>query len=366
MKHKWLENFNWPLCGVMLCLILIGLMNLYSAVSLWGEESRIFLFWHQVGWFCIGFVALFLFYIFDYRLWDKLGFYFYGGAVLLLIAVLIFGKNISGHQSWLAIGPLTLQPSEFAKLGLVIALSKFFADNPTLWGFGFMELLKPLALTLFPFTLVLLQKDLGSSLFFLLLFMSLVFVAKIRRKTLLIFIVLFVVGGGVAYQYGLKPYQKERLRVFLNPESDPKRSGYHLIQSKIAVGSGKFLGKGYLNGEINKLRYLPDKHTDFIFPVLAEEWGFLGSVTVMFLFGGLLTMGTVIAMKAREPFGSFLATGLTALLFWHLVINLCGVLGLMPLTGVPLPFFSYGGSSTLTFMIAMGLLLNIHLRRFLF
>lgn len=366
MKHKWLANFNGPLFGVMAGLILIGLVNLYSAVSLWGEESRIPLFWNQVTWFGIGFVAFFLFYAVDYRFVDKFGYYFYGATLLLLVSVLLFGKNISGHRSWLMLGPLTFQPSEFAKLGLIIALGKFFADNPTPWGFGFRELLKPLLLMILPFVLVLMEKDLGSSLFFPLLFMSIVFVAKIRRKTLLVFLALVVVGGGVAYQYALKPYQQERLKVFLNPESDPRRSGYHLIQSKIAVGSGKVLGKGYLNGEINKLRYLPDKHTDFIFPVLAEEWGFLGCSVVLLLFAVLLTMGTVIAAKAREPFGAFLATGLVALLFWHLVINTGGVLGLIPLTGVPLPFFSYGGSSTLTFMIAMGLLFNVHLRRFLF
>lgn len=366
MKPKILGNFNWGLCWGTLVMITIGLVNLYSAVRVWGEGDMEFLFWNQVLWLVIGLILMSFFILFDYRLWEKLAIFFYGFSILLLVLVLFVGREISGHTSWFSVGGISLQPSEFAKIGLILMLARFFNNSPRPLGYGFFSLLQPIGWTLLPFALVLLQKDLGSSLFFPLIFVTVLFVAKIKKSTVAIFLCLMAVGGSLAYQYALKPYQKERLKIFLNPESDPRRSGYHLIQSKIAVGSGRFLGKGYLKGRINKLKYLPDKHTDFIFPVLAEEWGFLGSILTLGLFAYLLWEGIGIAIKAREPLGAFIATGVTALLFWHFIINLGGVLGVLPLTGVPLPFFSYGGSSTMGFLLGVGLLFNIHMRRFMF
>lgn len=366
MRKKHFENFPWPLWWGFVFLLVVGIANLYSALSVWGEGAKLNLFWNQVLWFGVGLFALLFFVSMDYRLWEKLGAFFYGFTLAILLLVLAVGKDVSGHRSWFQLGPVSLQPSEFAKLGLIFILAKFFSENLTPSGFTFRGLLKPLVFTLAPFVLVLLQKDLGTSLFYPLLFMTFVFVARIRKQAMALFLCLVALGGGLAYQYGLKPYQKTRLSIFLHPEKDPKRSGYHLMQSKIAVGSGKMLGKGYLKGEINKLKYLPDKHTDFIFPVMAEEWGFLGSLVTLALFAFLLWQGLTIASRAREPFGSFLALGVVAMFFWHLVINLGGVLGMIPLTGVPLPFMSYGGSSTLAFLIGVGLLFNVHIRRFMF
>lgn len=366
MKKKAFENFPWNLWWVTLGLAAVGLVNLYSAVSLWGEESRLNLFWNQMIWFALGFALLFIMMSIDYRLWDKLGHYFFGICLAFLVLVLVLGKVVSGHQSWLALGPLQFQPSELAKLGLIFVTAKYFSDNPLPWGYSLRALWQPLGFALLLFVLVISQKDLGTALFYPLIFVAMAFTAKVQRKTALVFLVLVVAGGYFGYQHVLRPYQKERIRIFLNPEADPKKSGYHLIQSKIAVGSGKIFGKGYMKGRINKLRYLPDKHTDFIFPVLAEEWGLVGSSVVLGLFGALLWMGMGIARRAREPFGAYLACGVTSLFFWHFAINLGGVLGMIPLTGVPLPFFSYGGSSTLTFLMGIGLLLNIHMRRFMF
>ena len=366
MKKKNFENFNWTLWWVVLSLATVGLVNLYSALSLWGEGHRLDLYWQQVVWFVIGFFLLFLMMTMDYHLWEKLAAYFYGFTIFLLVLVLVMGKTISGHKSWLYLGPIHFQPSELTKLSLIIMLAKYFSDNPSPWGYGFRHLLKPLSLALIPFVLVLLEKDLGSSLFFPLLFATIALVARIQTKTIALFLCLVSLGGMLGYRYVLKPYQKERIQIFLNPESDPKRSGYHLMQSKIAVGSGQFFGKGYLKGKINKLRYLPDKHTDFIFPVLAEEWGFLGSATVLVLFGFLLWQGMRIAQRAREPFGAYIACGVTGIFFCHFAINLGGVLGMIPLTGVPLPFFSYGGTATMSFLMGIGLLMNIHMRRFMF
>lgn len=366
MKKRPFENFHWPLWWVTLALVSFGLVNLYSAVSLWGEESRLNLFWNQMIWFGLGFVFLFLMMSLDYRLWNKLGGPLYGFCLFLLVAVLFLGKSVSGHKSWVAVGPFQFQPSEFAKLALVFVTAKYFSDNPLPWGYSLKTLWQPLGFAAVLFVLVILQKDLGTSLFYPLIFLAMAFTARVQKKTALVFLLLVVVGGYFGYQHLLRPYQKERIRIFLNPEADPKKSGYHLIQSKIAVGSGRIFGKGYMKGRINKLRYLPDKHTDFIFPVLAEEWGLIGSAAVLGLFGALLWMGMGIARRAREPFGAYIACGVASLFFWHFAINLGGVLGMIPLTGVPLPFLSYGGSSTLTFLMGIGLLLNVHMRRFMF
>jgi rod shape determining protein RodA len=225
---------------------------------------------------------------------------------------------------------------------------------------------KPAMLMLIPFVLIVLQGDMGSSLFLILIFFSVAMFAKIRWGTLILLVVVGIIAAGTIYQFGLKEYQRSRIFQFVHPETDIRGSGYHLMQSKIAVGSGKIFGKGYLKGNINKLRYLPERHTDFIFPVFAEEWGFLGSIVILCLFGALLLMGVEIASKARERFGIFLAIGIVAMLFWQVVINLGGVLGLMPLTGVTLPLMSYGGSSVIAVLIAIGLLQNISRRRFMF
>lgn len=366
MKRKILENFNWSLWSAIFALVGIGLVNLYSALNVWGEGGMVHLFWHQLIWIGIGLLILVVFVSMDYRFWYKLCWFFYGLSILLLVLVILVGKDVSGNKSWLELGGFSMQPSEFAKLGLVFVLAKYFSDNPQPMGYGFKELLKPLGLTLVPMLLVLLEKDLGGTLFYPLIFATLAYVARLRKKAVILFFCIISVVGVAAYQYGLKPYQKERIRVFLNPEADARKGGYHLVQSKIAVGSGQIFGKGYLKGQINKLRYLPDRHTDFIFPVLAEEWGLVGSLLTLGLYAFILWSGIGIAIRAREPFGSFLATGVVAILFWHLVINVCGVLGMIPLTGVPLPFLSYGGSSTVAFLIGIGLLLNIHMRRFMF
>ena len=318
MKNKIFENFHWPLFWVVVGLSSFGLINLYSALYIWGEGVLLGTFSNQCAAFFVGFLLMIFLALVDYRLWERFALHIYGTCILLLAIVLLWGKTVSGHTSWLALGPIHLQPSEFAKLGLIFVLAKYFSDRATIWGFSLRPLIKPIVLAFLPLALVLLQKDLGSSLFFPLLFLTVALVARIQRKTLFVFLCLLITAGGLTYNFGLKEYQKERIRIFVNPESDPKKSGYHLIQSKIAVGSGKIFGKGYLKGKINKLRYLPDKHTDFVFCVLAEEWGFLGSSLCLGLFGSLIWFGLKIGAKARDTFGCYLAVGIAALFFWHI------------------------------------------------
>lgn len=366
MQNKLTENFNWQLLVVIFSLIAIGLVNLYSAVYFWGEGGSLSIFWSQLIWTVVGLVLMLVVALLDYRMFHRIAPILYIIACILLLLALLFGKTVKGTQGWLQIGPFSLQPTEFAKLGFILMIAKYFSDNPNPDGYSLIELWKPILYMLLPFSLVLLQGDMGSSLFFILIFVSMSMFAKIERKTLIFCLVLGVTASVAVYSFGLKEYQRNRIFNFMHPESDVKGSGYHLVQSKIAVGSGKLFGNGYLKGNINKLRYLPERHTDFIFPVFAEEWGFLGSIILLGLYTALLMMGIEIGSKSRDRFGAFVAIGVTSLLFWQMAINLGGVLGLIPLTGVTLPLLSYGGSSMIAMLTSLGLFFSIHVRRFMF
>lgn len=359
-------HFHWPLAWATIALAVVGLLNLYSATYDLTNGATSPLFLSQLVWFAIGLTLGVITLFVDYRILIRLAYPLYGLSIILLVLVLFFGKEVAGNRNWLMIGPFTMQPSEFAKIAFIIVLAKYLADHPTSRGFGAKGLLGPLALLLPPLLLILLGKDIGSSLFLLLTFGSLVMFAGIRMRILLICLLLGAVAAVGMYQKVLSGHQKARIQAFLHPDEDPKGMGYHLLQSKIAVGSGQVFGKGYLKGMHNKLLYLPEKHTDFIFPVLAEEWGFLGSIIVFGLYLAILFFGIQLASKAKEAFGVFLALGVTALFFWQVVINIGGVLGLMPLTGVTLPLLSYGGSSLVTILVGIALLLNISMRRFMF
>jgi rod shape determining protein RodA len=360
------SHFHWPLLWVTLALSAVGLLNLYSAAYDITDGGVSPLFVSQLVWFAVGITLGVISLLIDYRILLRLAYPIYIVSILLLALVPFFGKEVAGNRNWLVIGPFTMQPSEFAKIAFIVALARYLADHPTSRGYGVAGLLRPLALLLPPLLLILAGKDIGSSLFLILTFASLVMFAGIRMKVLLLCVVIGVVGSVGVYKKMLSGHQKGRIEAFLHPDEDPKGRGYHLLQSKVSVGSGRIFGKGYLKGMHNKLLYLPEKHTDFIFPVLAEEWGFVGSMVVLSLYLAILVFGIQLASKAKESFGVFLALGVTALFFWQIAINIGGVLGLMPLTGVTLPLLSYGGSSLVTILIGISLLLNISMRRFMF
>jgi rod shape determining protein RodA len=366
LAKKFSEGFHWSMAAVAGAILVIGLINLYSAVYFWGEGGATSLFWSQLVWTLIGLVLMMAVVVSDYRVFYRAAIPAYVVVIALLILSLVLGEAVRGTHGWLKLGPFSLQPAELAKIVYILVAARFFADHPNPDGYSFVDLWRPALAMLIPFVLIVLQGDLGSSLFLLLIFVSMSLFAKVRRRTLIIATIICVVAAGGFYMFGLKDYQKERIFTFFHPEADIKGSGYHLVQSKIAVGSGKILGKGYLKGNINKLRYLPERHTDFIFPVFAEEWGFLGSIIVLALYSALLAMGIDVGARARDRFGAFVAIGVVSLLFWQIAINLGGVLGLMPLTGVTLPLMSYGGSSMVAILISVGLLFSIHLRRFRF
>lgn len=366
VQKRVFGHFPWGSFGLLMLWVALGLANLYSATYKVDGAGLPPLFKSQLIWLSIGLLFLFFMTRFDYHWLEHLAYPIYFLSILLLLLVFVFGKSVAGQQNWVSIAGFSFQPSEIAKLALILALAKYFSSQPQEKRYGFRDLVVPLALVLPPLALVVLQKDLGGSIFFVLLFASMSYFLKIRLRVFVVSALAISLAGLFGYHFVLKPYQKDRVKTFLNPESDPKGKGYHLVQSKIAVGSGGWLGRGFLQGNVNKLKFLPERHTDFIFPVLAEEWGFAGSFALMLVMSLFLLVGLDSASQCKDLFGALLALGVVALLFWNIVINLGGVLGLMPLTGVPLPFMSYGGSSLVTMFAAVGILLNVRMRRFVF
>ncbi len=310
-------------------------------------------------------VCAFVFAIsFDYRELHSLNYPFYVLIIFLLVIAFFVGDEAGGSQRWINLGFFRLQPSEPAKLMLVIALASFYSRKEVADGYSIRQLLVPVGLTAIPFVLILLQPDLGTSLMFGIIFVSMTVFVKLRMSTYVIMGSLALGLGGFAWEQLLKPYQKQRIQTFLNPEKDPMGHGYQIVQSKIAVGSGGTFGKGYMEGTQGHLHFLPERHTDFAFAVWGEEWGFAGSLIFLGIYFMLLLWGIYVAMHAKDRFGVLLAFGVVTLIFWQAIINLLMILGFLPVVGIPLPLVSYGGSSLLTTMFALGILMNVRMRRF--
>lgn len=362
--RRLLQYFDWGLLGLAILIGCLGLLVLYSAVTAETPEPQKVIFFKQLVWFASALVALVISFTFNYKMLDRYGHLIYLGCILLLIWVLLFGKYVGGSRRWVFLGPVSIQPSELVKIAVIIMLARYFSKDANTRGFTLRELIRPFILALIPFLLIVKQPDLGTAGLIFLIAGSITIFVKIERRS---FIYLVVSCAAVVplVWFFLKEYQKRRILVFLDPDRDPLGAGYHIIQSKIAIGSGMLSGKGFLKGTQNALSFLPEEHTDFIFSVLAEEWGFIGSVIVILLFLMLILWGLNVAQGCREPFGTILAVGITSMFFWQVIINISMTMGLMPVVGVPLPFISYGGSSVLTTAIGIGLLMNVSMRRFL-
>jgi len=360
--RRLVEYFDWILLGITFLLCCIGLMTLYSAAAAGTMQKTLYM--KQSIWFCAGLMLMVCSFLFNYRSLEGWSVAIYGGCILLLVCVLIFGKYIGGSRRWLTFSGISIQPSEMVKIALIVVLSKHYSRFSKEQGFTIRDLFKPFMLVAIPFFLVARQPDLGTAMLLLLIAVSMTVFVKIEKR-LFVYLVSFCTITVPLVWFFLKDYQKERILTFLNPDRDPLGSGYHIIQSKIAIGSGMLSGKGFLKGTQNVFSFLPEQHTDFIFSVFAEEWGFLGSVFLIFMFLMLIVWGLKIANGCRDSFGTILAVGLTAMLFWEIFINVGMVTGLVPVVGVPLPFISYGGSSVVTKMIGIGLLLNLSMRRFI-
>ncbi len=365
IDRRLIKNFDWVLLLLLLLLAGISLLNLYSATYAVQDVGGDKIFVKQIYWFLIGFAVLLLVTTFNYYKLEQLAYPAYLASILLLIGVLIVGKVTSGSQRWLALGPVSFQPSEFAKIAMILVLAKFFSERGGDKEYRLRDLWQPFILIVIPCTLILKEPDLGSALFVGLVSFSVILFVKVHWKSILIFLFSCMAVAPLIW-FRLKEYQQMRILTFLRPDMDPLGSGYHINQSKIAIGSGCLWGKGFLNGTQTRLHFLPEQHTDFAFSVLAEEWGMVGAVVLLMIYLFMIFWGLNIVKSSKDRFGAILAFGIVAIIFWQVVINVGMVTGLLPVVGIPLILFSYGGSSLITTMGVVGLLMNISMRRFMF
>jgi rod shape determining protein RodA len=308
-----------------------------------------------------GFLFLIIIIFIDYHKLERYSKVIYFGAIVLLILVIISGRSTYGATRWLVIGPFDFQPSEFAKIALIIFLADFLAKNkPKLDNFFYYLL--PFAYTGLLILLVFMQPDLGTSLVYLVILIIMLFVVGVKIKYLVFTFLAALSFVPVLWTF-LKDYQKNRLILFLNPNLDPLGGGYNVIQSRIAIGSGGFLGNGIFSGIQSQLNFLPAQHTDFIFSVVGEELGFVGTILLLGLYAIILWRGIKIALEARDLLGTLLATGAVSFLFFHVVVNIGMAMGMLPATGLPLPFLSYGGSFMISNLMMIGILLNVELHK---
>ena len=360
--RRTLSRLDWLLVLTTLLLSLTGVFLIYSAIHSNPVFLKNSLHMKQALWASIGLGALVCILFFDYHVFTRWSYFFYALLIVLLIAVLVSGQTVSGSKRWLALGPVRLQPSEFARLAVILALARYFGPREEATPMGFKELLPPLALALAPALLIMRQPDLGTGLTVLLIAGAMFLAAGVRKR------VIFTIGGAaiacapLGWLF-LKEYQRRRILTLLDPGADPLGAGYQSIQSIIAVGSGEIWGKGLLQGTQSRLHFLPEKHTDFIFSVLSEELGFLGGALVLALFFIFILRCVGAALSAADKEGALLAVGVATAFFLYVVFNVGMTLGLMPIVGIPLPLVSYGGSAAVSSFVAVALVLNVGMRR---
>jgi rod shape determining protein RodA len=352
-------NIDWVLLGAVLLLTGLGVAMIASATPA-GRLSGLYL--KQIYAVGLGLLAMLVSLAVDYRRLADRAFVLYVASVLALLCVLRFAPLIAGTRRWILLGSFQLQPSEFVKLAAALFVAKVFAESRH-ESMGLRDLVVPGAAVGLLAVLIARGPDLGTAACLAPLFFAVVFLAGLRMKAVLGLLVVMLLAAGLAWPY-LKDYQRTRIYTFLDPSLDPQGAGYQKIQSQIAVGSGGLLGKGYKQGSQAQLGYLPARHTDFIFSVLAEEMGFLGVVSVLGLYLLVIWRMLETAQLARDRVGAFLVAGIAATFTFQVVYNVAMVAGLVPVKGLPLPLMSYGGSSILSSLIAVGLILNVRMRRF--
>jgi len=365
-QRNFFRRLDANLIFIMIALNIIGLINLYSATHGVNPGSQSVLFWQQLVWLTFGWTLFLGLTLLDYNFFRRAGYVFYAINLIALGLVLAVGKISYGAQRWIDLGFFRYQPSETMKIVLVFALAKFLSKKSVSNGLGFVDLIIPTLITLIPVALTIKQPDLGTGLLLLAVFVSMVLFVKVKSSILIFVFVSGIIAAPVVWSFGLKSYQKNRVLTFLSPGRDPRGAGYNSNQSRIAVGSGKIVGKGFRKGTQSQLEFLPERHTDFIFSVLSEEHGFIGSMTTVSLFMILLFMCARIASQARDRFGVLMAVGAASVVFWHVFVNICMVIGLLPIVGVPLPLLSYGGSTMITTMACLGIISSVAYRKFLF
>ncbi len=358
------DSFEWRFVLVALGILALGVISIYSVSPSTTPKGQTPLYAKQLTWILIGLVAFLAAIAIDYHKLARHAYILYGFTLVLLALVLVTGRVSRGAQRWFAVGPLVFQPSEVAKLVLVLVLSKYFAD---VQRFGWIQrVIVPGLITLPGLLLILKQPDLGTAMSFTFIFVTMVLVGGLHAKALglgvLFTSMLFPFAWELVWT-SLHDYQRERILTFWDPTTDPGGRGYHALQSRIAIGSGGLFGKGLDEATQSRLKFLPEGHTDFVFAVFAEQWGFIGVLVLFVLFATLIFLASEIAWKAKDPLGLLLATGILSMVGFCLMVNVGMTMGIFPIVGIPLPLMSYGGTTTVTSMAALGLLLNVKRRR---
>ncbi|MFD2232557.1 rod shape-determining protein RodA [Phaeospirillum tilakii] len=353
-----LWQLNWSLIALLTAVACIGFATLYSAAGGSLEPWAL----KQIVRFLVGMTIMIGVAVVDLRFWVRYAYLFYGIAVVLLALVEIKGTIGMGAQRWIDLGFIQLQPSEIMKITLILALGRYF-HGATLIEIGRpLFLLPPLAMVMLPAVLVLKQPDLGTAMMLVMSAGAVFFMAGVRLWKFALVVASGLGAIPLAWEF-LREYQKKRVLIFLNPEDDPLGAGYHITQSKIALGSGGLFGKGYMDGTQSRLNFLPEKQTDFIFTMFAEEWGMIGGLVLLSLYALLVAFGYAIALRCRSQFGRLMAHGITTTFFLYFFINIAMVMGLVPVVGVPLPLISYGGTAMLSLLFGWGLVMSAYIHR---
>ena len=352
-----LQSINYPLLGLIITLFFVGLAALYSISN--GDFNSWPLKHSQR--FILGLIIFFLVIFFDLRLIFGYAYVIFFLSIISLVIIPFFGIESNGATRWINIAGISLQPSEFVKYTLILALAKYFHSINNDSSF-IKTLIIPLIITIVPVMLVITQPDLGTALIILLGGISLFWISGLNYKYFIVGVFSILCSLPVLWQY-LKDYQKDRVLTFFNPERDPLGNGYHIMQSKIALGSGGIFGKGYMEGTQSHLNFLPEMQTDFIFTMLGEEFGFIGTLFLLLIYAALIMISIRLALKSRSLFSKYLSLGVCNVFFIYVFVNIGMVTGLLPVVGVPLPFISYGGSSMLAVMFGFGLLMNCYINR---
>ena len=365
IDRRLINNFDWILLAVLIFIGTVSVINLYSATHSIGSIGGGNIYVKQICWYTIGFFILLLMTTFDYHVLDGLAYPLFFISLIFLGAVLKVGIVSHGSQRWLSLGYFSIQPSEMVKISIIIVLAKYFSELERAENYRLRDLVRPLLLITIPFLMIVYQPDLGTAMMLLIVSFSIIIFVNVNWKSIMI-VVLIAFFSAPFFWITLQEYQKKRIITFLKPDMDPLGAAYHVTQSKIAIGSGLFWGKGFLKGTQTRLHFLPQQHTDFPFSVLAEEWGFVGSAVLLLAYLFLILWCLNIAKNSKDKFGTLIVVGIAALVFWHIVINVSMAIGLLPVVGIPLVLFSYGGSSIISTMAAMGLVMNVSMRRFMF
>lgn len=360
-------HFDMPLLLGIVGVTTLGLVNLYSATSFYTDVAQrahlADIYVSQIYWIAVGVMLAFLVAAIDYRHFERLSSVLYLGGMVALGLVFVFGSELRGASRWIQLGSFSFQPSEFMKIVVILMVARHLHNDPKTEPRTLIDLLIPAGITLAPVAAVMAQPDLGTSLVYMLCAGTMLAMAKIDRKTLLGLGFTGAVVAPLLWNYAMRPYQRARILSFLDPETHKSGAAWHASQSIIAIGNGGLTGEGYMQGTQNQFGFLPEQYSDFPFSVFVEDWGLAGATVLLALYGFVCVWSIHIASQAKDRFGAAVAVGVGAMIFWHVVFNVGMAMGLLPVVGITLPLFSYGGSSVVTILIGLGLLMNVSMRR---